>query len=302
VARNPVAAQPIVCATCGAKFSPDRDRCPRCRTKVAVVDHAAVAARSRRLQGVGLVLLGAAVAALAAVWVFVPRAPSTAATPAKSDPLAARRPSVAATPDAAPKTSERPFMDATGHAYEAYQSGDFAAALKHYQSVIEKNPNDAEALSNLGQVLVKLGRAEEALPYFDRAIALNGDRWAYVFNRARAASLLERWTESIDGYRRAQQLFPSDYVTTYNLALTLHRAGDDAAAVTEYEKAIALAPEDGGFRRALGISLEKLNRGADAAAAYSEYLKLTPNAPDAETVRARIALLTSGKLKPESSS
>jgi hypothetical protein len=51
----------------------------------------------------------------------------------------------------------------------------------------------------------------------------------------------------------------------------------------------------------LGISLEKLNRPADAAAAYTEYLKLSPNAPDADKVRERIALLTSGKLSPESS-
>ena len=137
---------------------------------------------------------------------------------------------------------------------------------------------------------------------FDRASELNGDRWAYVFNRARAAALLERWTESIEGYRRAQTLFPDDYVTTYNLALTLHKSGNEEAAVAEYQKAIALAPGDGGFRRALGISLEKLNRPADAAAAYTEYLKLSPNAPDADKVRERIAQLTSGKLSPESSS
>jgi len=302
MARNPVAAEPIVCAACGAKFSPDRDRCPRCREKVKVVDHAAVAARSRRLQIAGAALLGVSLTGFAAVWVIAPTADSSAATPSTIDPLAARRRTAPAPAEAPPDKTDRPYMDATGHAYEAYQAGDFAAALKHYQDAIAKNPNDAESLSNLGQVLVRLGKPEEALPFFDRAIALNGDRWAYVFNRARALSLLERWKESIEGYRRAHQLFPNDYVTTFNLALTLHKAGNDEEAVAEYQKAIALSPEDGGFRRALGISLEKLNRPADAAAAYTEYLKLTPNAPDADQVRARIASLTSGKLKPESPS
>ena len=296
--------QPIVCEACGSKFNPDRARCPRCRAKVKVVDPVAVAARSRRLQTVGAVLLGVSLTAFAAVWLIAPKADSTAVTPATSDPFAARRPTAAASAPADPASTktERPFMDATGRAYESYQSGDFDAALKQYQDAIARNPNDAEALSNLGQVFVRLGKPEEALPYFDRAIALNGDRWAYVFNRARAASLLERWKESIDGYRRAQQLFPSDYVTTFNLALTLHKAGNEEEAIAEYGKAIALAPEEGPFRRALGISLERLNRPADAAAAYGEYLKLTPDAPDADKVRERIALLTSGKLKPESSS
>jgi len=303
MARNPVAAEPIVCHACGAKFSPDRDRCPRCREKVKVVDHAAAAVRSHRLQIVGAVLLGVSLSGFAAVWLIAPKPESPAATPATRDPLAARRAAAAPPPaDAPPKKDERRFMDATGRAYESYQDGDFEAALKHYQDAVTKNPNDAEALSNLGQVLVRLGKPEEALPFFDRAIALNGDRWAYVFNRARALSLLERWKDSVDGYRRAQQLFPNDYVTTFNLALTLHKAGNDEEAVAEYQKAIALSPEDGGFRRALGISLEKLNRPADAAAAYTEYLKLTPNAPDADQVRARIASLTSGKLKSESPS
>jgi Flp pilus assembly protein TadD len=295
-------AKAVVCASCGSKFSAERDRCPRCRARVEVVDHAAVAARSRRLQTIGGALLVVALVAVTAVWLLAPKKEPTAARPASVDPLATRRPVVTARPTEAPAPAERPYMDPSGRAYESYHSGDYGAALKHLQQAIEKNPRDAESLGNLGQVLVRLGRAKEALPYFDKAIALNGNRWAYVFNRARAAALLERWTESIDGYRRAQTLFPNDYVTTYNLALTLHKAGNEEAAVTEYQKAIALAPEDGGFRRALGISLEKLNRPADAAAAYTEYLKLSPNAPDADKVRERIALLTSGKLTPESSS
>jgi tetratricopeptide (TPR) repeat protein len=290
----------IVCKSCGSKFSAVRDRCPRCRARVEVVDHAAVAARSRRLQRIGGGLLLAAVIGVAAVWVLLPKQETTA-RPASTDPLATRRPAAAPPRTEAPAPAERPFMDPAGRAYESYHAGDYEAALKQLQQAIEKNPRDAESLSNLGQILVRLGRPEEALPYFDRAIALNGDRWAYVFNRARAAGLLGRWTESIEGYRRAQTLFPDDYVTTFNLGLTLHKSGDEEAAVTEYQKAIALAPEDGGFQRALGISLEKLNRPADAAAAYTEYLKLSPNAPDADKVRERIALLRSGKLSPESS-
>ena len=81
-------------------------------------------------------------------------------------------------------------------------------------------------------------------------------------------------------------------MTTFNLALTLHKKGDDAAAVPEYQKAVALNPEDASFRMALAISLEALQKKQDAAAAYSEYLRLAPTAPDADKVKARIALLT----------
>jgi predicted TPR repeat methyltransferase len=98
--------------------------------------------------------------------------------------------------------------------------------------------------------------------------------------------------ESIQGYRHAQELFPDDYVTTFNLALTLHKSGDEPAAVVEYQKAINLQPDDASFRKALGLSYERLQKRAEAAAAYQEYLRLSPDAADADTVRTRIAELT----------
>ena len=90
----------------------------------------------------------------------------------------------------------------------------------------------------------------------------------------------------------AQLLFPNDYVTTFNLALSLHKKGDEAAAVEQYEKAINLQPDDASFRKALGVSYERLQKSAEAAAAYQEYLRLSPDAPDADKVRERIAELT----------
>ena len=73
--------------------------------------------------------------------------------------------------------------------------------------------------------------------------------------------------------------------------MALHQKGDDVAAVGEYQKAIALQPEDASFRKALGISYEQLKQAPQAAAAYEEYLRLSPSAADADKVRARITLL-----------
>jgi Flp pilus assembly protein TadD len=81
-------------------------------------------------------------------------------------------------------------------------------------------------------------------------------------------------------------------VTTFNLALSLHKKGDEAGAIEQYQKAINLQPDDASFRKALGISYERLQKPSEAAAAYQEYLRLSPAAPDADKVRARIAELT----------
>lgn len=292
MARNPVAAEPTTCPQCGAKLSAARDRCPRCRAVLTAPDPAVARASSRRNARIAAAAGAIFLLVLAGLWLVRDSDPVAPATP-PPDPFASRR-AISAPPAAAAPAAvdaDRKFLDAPARAAVAYQAGDMPAALANYQSAIERNPQDAESLSNLGQVLVKLNRVEEALPYFDRAVALIPDRWAYTFNRARALGLLGRWQEAVAGYRRAQELFPNDYVTTFNLALALRRLGDNDSAVTEFLKAIVLEPNDASFRMALGATYERLQKPVEAAAAYEDALRLSPQAPDADIVRGRIKQL-----------
>ena len=290
-------ARAINCPSCGAKIRAGRAKCPRCRALLAAPDPAIAAARSRQLARAAAIFAATFALVVVALWFLRPPAPSNAPTAriAPGDPLMNRRqkpPASATSAAPAEEGMERPFLDPAGKGATAYGSGDYAAALEHYREAVERNPQDAESLSNLGQVLVRMNRVEEAIPYFQRALAILPDRWSYQFNLARALGLLGRADESIAAYRRAMQLFPDDYVTTFNLALSLHKHGDDAGAVEQYQKAIALQPDDASFRLALGNSLLRLEKRAEAAAAYAEYLRLSPSAPDADRVRAKIAELT----------
>lgn len=289
-------SEPVLCETCGAKVRADREICPRCRTRRAVAAVPDAPASNPRLAKAAAGMLVTTVLGLGGLWMARGESPepARAVTRAPADPLAARR-VAAPTPQpesapAAPATHR--YFEPSSQAAIAYDSGDFSASLEQYQAAVEKNPQDAESLSNLGQVLVRLGKVEEALPYFERAIALIPQRWAYRFNQARALGLLNRWDEAIASYREAQRLFPNDYATAFNLGQALHRKGDEAGAVTEYRKAIALDPNDPTFRMALGTSLERLQQPREAAAAYGDYLRLAPAAPDAPQVRERIAQLT----------
>jgi Flp pilus assembly protein TadD len=252
---------------------------------------------AKSLPIVPILLAGGAVLALAMPWAArtaTPRKPLPPHAPLQL--VVASRPAVEVEQPVSgsePRPAEpRPYMDDRSSGTAAYAGGDFEGALAKYQDAIARHPEDAEAHSNLGQVLVRLGRPGEALPHFDRAIELIQGRWAYHFNRARALRLLGRFDESIAAYRTVEQLLPDDYATSFNLAQTLHAKGDESEAVRQYLKAIALNPIDGSFHLALGISLEKLQKRAEAAAAYGEYLRLAPQAPDAEKIRARISQLT----------
>src|SRR6185503_8795623 len=169
VAGNSLVAVAVLsCEKCGAKLRPGRERCPRCRAFVTVPNPAREREASRKLAKITAAIAGSFVVLLAGLWIW--RDWGTPRVPAKSGASP-----VASTPRAAPTSvdeparqlpqlgRDRPFMDPSGAGAAAYGDGDFAGALAQFQAAIEKNPQDTDSLSNLGQVLVKMNRPADAI-------------------------------------------------------------------------------------------------------------------------------------------
>ena len=68
--------------------------------------------------------------------------------------------------------------------------GDNANAEKHLKNAFSLSPNDFQTCSNLGLVLQKIGKFEEAIIYFKKAIKLNKDVPELFFNFALCLSAL----------------------------------------------------------------------------------------------------------------
>jgi tetratricopeptide (TPR) repeat protein len=217
-----------------------------------------------------------------------PSATTTTAVDASRALNAPARSTISSSKATAPDPASGAVSDLIG-GQQAYVSGNIDASVQQLQSAVDANPNDPRALSDLGQVLVRTGRAREAVTYLDKAVSLKPDSWAYQFNRARAYGQLQEWGQAVDGYRTAARLFPDDYATHYNLAKALQASGDISSALVAYEKAIELAPGQSDFQLSYGLALETAKRPQDAAAAYRRYLELEPDSPEAEKVRAHLA-------------
>lgn len=285
----------IVCPACHSKIRAGHKRCPRCRFKFDAAPRRQRLSLSRFAPtALGLLLVAGVVAGIG-LWRQVGGPVEAPLGPAPAMPLT---PAQTASPPRDPaetspprSDSQIPFIEPNREGGLAYAGGDYARALTLYQEAVVRNPDDAESWSNLGQVLVRLERVEEAIPHFERAVALQGQRWAYHFNLARARGLQGQWPEAIDGYRQAQRLFPDDYATAFNLGLALRQAGDDVGAIEQFQRAIALDPQEPTFRLALAMSYERLGRKQEASAAYQQTLNLAPEAPEAPQIRARIERL-----------
>jgi tetratricopeptide (TPR) repeat protein len=63
---------------------------------------------------------------------------------------------------------------------------DLATAFTNLSKAVELNPNDATVQANLGEVLLRQGKLEEAKPHLEKAFQLDPERKDRSANRARA--------------------------------------------------------------------------------------------------------------------
>lgn len=290
-------ADGATCGACGSPVPSGRTVCGRCGSRNLTTSAAPDEARSTRPLRLAIFAVALAVGGIAIAMLTGSRnAPTdlTASAPVSTGAARTGTGSAGVTGQPEGPAGEFAALDTSRSGVAAYNTGDVRAAATQFSAAVEADPNNASALNNLGQVLVRTGRAREAIPYFDRAIAVADNVWAYHFNRARAYAELKEWPRAIDGYTAAAKLFPDDYVTQFNLAKAQQAAGDLTGAISAYGRAAALAPEQAEFQLWHGLALERGGRGAEAAAAYRRFLELEPNGSQAEKVKARLAQVGGG--------
>ena len=128
------------------------------------------------------------------------------------------------------QTEEWKYMHKGNRAFEAQ---DYAEAEMCYLKALQLNPRSAQALFNLGDVLLAKNNAEAALDYFDKSLNMNPDtliqsmayhNQGYIYQAAAMSSTKEDerqklLVQAIEKYKHALRRNPMDDDTRYNLAL-----------------------------------------------------------------------------------
>ena len=276
----------IQCAKCGAKFSAERTRCPRCRAHVVVEDPEAQAARGRQLRTAAIALTVIFVLGLGALWISG-RSSSSSGGTRTSD----RKPAAAAALPAADET-EPAFAQLVR--LPSQPQTELEQSVVFFERAVGERPGDADARRSLGQAQLQLGRTQHAvatLQALTDAAPGQAESWLLL---AHAQCSLSRWDECIGSLRKAGELSSDNPMIPYNLGVALHRRGSEAAAIAEYRRALTLKPGDAPSQLGLAVSHDRSGQAAEAISAYQEYLRLQPDARGADKIRARIATLGEG--------
>jgi protein O-mannosyl-transferase len=145
-----------------------------------------------------------------------------------------------------------------------------------WKTTLERNPGAWMAHNNLGVLLLRKGKVEEAISHFRKAISLNADDAATQSNLGDAYLALDRADDAIAQYRTALHIKPDDATAHYNLANVLLKQGRIDDALAEYQAAIEIRPNDADIQNNLGVALLGQGRVDEAVIHYQKALELQP--------------------------
>jgi len=193
------------------------------------------------------------------------------------------------------------------------RTGDYPGAVRSYRRGLEVEPDNVEILNALGFALFQEGNSREAVVEFEKALAVDPKHWKAHNNLALASIdlgelevaeahyreslaiepqpaiysdlgfVLEReglGEEASEMYRKALELDPGSAAAHYNLAGSLARRGEFAAAEDHFRAALAENPNAQTYT-GLGIVLGRQGRVDEAIANLNEAIRVDPEQPAA---------------------
>lgn len=153
-----------------------------------------------------------------------------------------------------------------------YSSGDFAGLEKESRRLVESFPGIGFLWQVLGVALNSQGK--DALDVLQKAVSLSPDDAQALSNLGNAQKTAGLWEEAESSYRCALALNPADVVARYNLGSILQERQKFSEAEAAYRQAIDLAPDFVPSLFNLGTLLDSKGDTAGAESCYRHVLQL----------------------------
>lgn len=125
---------------------------------------------------------------------------------------------------------------------EFFHQGKFEQAIQFYDEALALKPEYSEALFNKGNALCELGKLKEAISFFDKALEINPEDWEALHNKGNVLLNLCCFNEALGCYDKALEINPNDVETIYNKGNLLFRLGRFEEAAQLFDEALALNP------------------------------------------------------------
>ena len=167
----------------------------------------------------------------------------------------------------------------------AMHNGNLDQSIALFKTSLSIDSNQPIAHYNYGMALQKANEFENALTAYDAAIQLNTKFVQAYNNRGLSKSALKRHEHALADFNYATRLNP-DYAEAYNnRGLTHSELKQHEDALADYAQALALNPNYAQAYSNRALTLDELRRYAEALADYAQAIALNPKYAEAYSNR-----------------
>jgi protein O-GlcNAc transferase len=164
---------------------------------------------------------------------------------------------------------------------KAAAEGRLAEAERAWRAALRLDPQQPEALNNLGGLLGQQKRTDEAVSVLRHCIATHPLLVAPRANLAHALVEARRFEEGEEACRGALAIDPSHFHANFLAGALAARNREHATAERRYRAALAGKPESAEVLTQLGRTLRLLKRESEAEAAFHAAIAYAPELADA---------------------
>ncbi len=179
----------------------------------------------------------------------------------------------------APSQNERKEADSHDKMGIAYLGeGNLQSAFVEFQKTLQLNPDNKDALVNLGYVHLQFEEFEKAKELFLRAVSIDpqfSDAYTYL---GITYIKMRRWKEAIEPLKKALSnvLYKSPGNGFYYLGMAYYRIGLFDNAIDAFKDSIKRSPSNPQAYYGLSLAYNKAGRYGDAAAIIERAIAIDP--------------------------
>ncbi|MGH7230869.1 MAG: trypsin-like peptidase domain-containing protein [Nitrospiraceae bacterium] len=155
-------------------------------------------------------------------------------------------------------------------------------ALQHYETAVALRGKVPWMLKNLGQAYAAVGRWDDALDSYHKALEQTPSDAALLNDKGVAWERIGRPDRAAESYRAAVAVDPRFAQAHNNLGHLLWKMGQTEEAISEFRRAIGEQPDLAVAAYNLGVALEVSGSPDEAAMVWESYLRSPASAPDTQ--------------------
>ena len=160
-------------------------------------------------------------------------------------------------------------------------------AMEKVRRALRLKPNSADAYHNLVILFREMGRNEEALKQFDRALALDADRQPTLALKAKTLIDLGRLSEAQESWERVLLIDPDNLEALYLGSYVLGALGRYEESVAGFDRVLSVSPSHTESWRHRGLGFLNLGRHEEALISFDKARNLGDESSELWSSRGR---------------